>query len=210
MPSRFSTATAMTSTPRVIQVSTISFCLAGSGSVGPSQISSTPSSLGRLLGALAAGDEVGVALALGHHGDGDRPASAGAAGRRPGRRGGRSPARASSRSERTRYDVARRRRSAAAARMTAQSTATCEFFTSNSSSSRGGGVGEAAGARAGRRSRPIATSSSTPVRMPASSGGQVGQPQAVLQHGDGEQPEQRAEDRCRGRRRSTCRRARRR
>ena len=44
MPSRFSTATAITSTPRVIQVSMISFCLAGSGSVGPSQISSTPSS----------------------------------------------------------------------------------------------------------------------------------------------------------------------
>ena len=45
MPPRFSTATAMTSTPRVIQVSTISFCLAGSGSVGPSQSSLTFSSL---------------------------------------------------------------------------------------------------------------------------------------------------------------------
>src|ERR1043166_8003954 len=45
MPSRFSTATAITSTPRVIQVSTISFCLAGSGSVGPSQINFAPSSL---------------------------------------------------------------------------------------------------------------------------------------------------------------------
>ena len=44
MPCRFSTATAMTSTPRVIQVSMTSFCLAASGSVGPSQISSTPSS----------------------------------------------------------------------------------------------------------------------------------------------------------------------
>ncbi len=39
IPSRFSTATAIASTPRVIQVSTMSFCLAGSGSVGPSQIS---------------------------------------------------------------------------------------------------------------------------------------------------------------------------
>ncbi len=71
IPSRFSTATAMTSTPRVIQVSMTSFCLAGSGSVGPSQISLTPSSLRGLLGPLAAGDEVGVALALGHHGHGD-------------------------------------------------------------------------------------------------------------------------------------------
>ena len=44
MPSRFSTATAITSTPRVIQVSITSFCLAGSGSVGPSQMSLTPSS----------------------------------------------------------------------------------------------------------------------------------------------------------------------
>ena len=43
-PSRFSTATAITSTPRVIQASTTSFCFAGSVSVGPSQISSTPSS----------------------------------------------------------------------------------------------------------------------------------------------------------------------
>ena len=45
IPWRFSTATAMTSTPRVIQVSMTSFCLAGSGSVGPSQISLTPSSV---------------------------------------------------------------------------------------------------------------------------------------------------------------------
>ena len=43
IPLRFSTATAITSTPRVIQVSTTSFCLAGSGSVGPSQMSVTPS-----------------------------------------------------------------------------------------------------------------------------------------------------------------------
>ena len=40
----FSTLTAMTSTPRVIQLSTTSFCLAGSRSVGPSQMSVTPSS----------------------------------------------------------------------------------------------------------------------------------------------------------------------
>ncbi len=39
---------------RVIQVSMTSFCLAGSGSVGPSQISLTPSLLGRLLGPLPA------------------------------------------------------------------------------------------------------------------------------------------------------------
>ena len=44
MPPRFSTATAITSTFRVIQFSTTSFCLAGSRPVGPSQISSTPSS----------------------------------------------------------------------------------------------------------------------------------------------------------------------
>ena len=35
----------ITSTPRVIQFSMISFCLAGSGSVGPSKIKSTPSAL---------------------------------------------------------------------------------------------------------------------------------------------------------------------
>src|SRR5262249_30180620 len=40
----FSTLTAMTSTPRVIQPSTTSFCFTGSRSVGPSQIRSTPSS----------------------------------------------------------------------------------------------------------------------------------------------------------------------
>ena len=44
IPSRFSQAAAITSTPRVIQVSMISFCLAGPSLVGPSQISSTPSS----------------------------------------------------------------------------------------------------------------------------------------------------------------------
>jgi hypothetical protein len=44
-PSLLSTLAAMTSTPRVIQVSTTSFCLAGSVSVGPSQMSFTPSSL---------------------------------------------------------------------------------------------------------------------------------------------------------------------
>jgi hypothetical protein len=43
MASLFSTLTAMTSTPRVIQASTTSFCLAGSVSVGPSQSSLTPS-----------------------------------------------------------------------------------------------------------------------------------------------------------------------
>ena len=45
MPARFSTATAITSTPRVIQFSITSFCRAASSPVGPSQISSTPSSL---------------------------------------------------------------------------------------------------------------------------------------------------------------------
>src|SRR3954469_2120197 len=45
MPSRFSTATAITSTPRVIHVSTSSFCFAGSGSVGPSHSNLRPSSL---------------------------------------------------------------------------------------------------------------------------------------------------------------------
>src|SRR5262249_21934937 len=44
MPSLFSHAAAMTSTPSVIQFSTISFCLAGSVSVGPSKINSSPSS----------------------------------------------------------------------------------------------------------------------------------------------------------------------
>ena len=42
--SLFSTLTAITSTPRVIQASTTSFCLAGSVSVGPSQSTFTPSS----------------------------------------------------------------------------------------------------------------------------------------------------------------------
>ena len=44
IPPRFSTATAMTSTPRVIQFSTSSFWRAASRLVGPSQIRSTPSS----------------------------------------------------------------------------------------------------------------------------------------------------------------------
>ncbi len=44
MPARFSTATAITSTFRVIQLSMTSFCRAASRPVGPSQISSTPSS----------------------------------------------------------------------------------------------------------------------------------------------------------------------
>ena len=85
--SLFSTLTAITSTPRVIQASTTSFCFAGSVSVGPSQSSFTPSSRRRLLGALAAAHEVGVALVLGHHGHGEpvlrraRRRSAPAAGR---------------------------------------------------------------------------------------------------------------------------------
>src|ERR1043166_3332566 len=44
MPSLFSHAAAIASTPEVIQFSMISFCLAGSGSVGPSKINSMPSS----------------------------------------------------------------------------------------------------------------------------------------------------------------------
>ena len=44
MPARFSTATAITSTPRVIQFSTSSFCRAASREAGPSQINSTPNS----------------------------------------------------------------------------------------------------------------------------------------------------------------------
>src|SRR6476620_192206 len=43
MPSLFSQAAAITSTPSAIQFSTISFCLAGSLSVGPSKRRSTPS-----------------------------------------------------------------------------------------------------------------------------------------------------------------------
>src|SRR5476649_1093886 len=41
-------AAAMTSTPSVIQFSTISFCLAGSVSVGPSKIKSSPNSVAAL------------------------------------------------------------------------------------------------------------------------------------------------------------------
>ena len=44
IPAEFSTDTAMASTPRVIQPSTTSFCLAASSPVGPSQIRSTPAS----------------------------------------------------------------------------------------------------------------------------------------------------------------------
>ena len=43
MPSRFSHAAAITSTPSAIQFSTISFCFAGSLSVGPSNNRSMPS-----------------------------------------------------------------------------------------------------------------------------------------------------------------------
>ena len=65
MPSRFSTATAITSTPRVIQVSTTSFCLAGVevGRAVPDQLDAELPR--RLLGAGAAADEVRIALALG-------------------------------------------------------------------------------------------------------------------------------------------------
>src|ERR1035437_7438191 len=45
IPAEFSTDTAMASTPRVIQPSTTSFCLAASSPVGPSQMTSTPASL---------------------------------------------------------------------------------------------------------------------------------------------------------------------
>src|SRR3954466_9849198 len=50
MPSLFSQAAAMTSTPSAIQFSTISFCFAGSLSVGPSKSKSTP----RVFAALSA------------------------------------------------------------------------------------------------------------------------------------------------------------
>ena len=99
IPSRFSTATAMTSTPRVIQVS-IDLVLLGRVGVGravPDQLDAQL--LRRLLGPLAAGDEVGVALALGHHRDGERPAreSGAAVGGTGAVRGaGAGPARASS------------------------------------------------------------------------------------------------------------------
>ena len=72
MPSRFSTATAITSTPRVIQVS-IDLVLLGGVGVGrpvPDQLDAQL--LRRLLGPLAAGDEIGIPLALGHHRHRDR------------------------------------------------------------------------------------------------------------------------------------------
>ncbi|MEJ1974322.1 MAG: hypothetical protein WDM96_18250 [Lacunisphaera sp.] len=59
----------MTSTPSVIQFSTISFCFAALLSVGPSNSSSTPSSFAALSAPVLAGDEVGVALGLRQHAD---------------------------------------------------------------------------------------------------------------------------------------------
>ena len=107
--------------PRVIQFSTSSFCLAASRPVGPSQISSTPSSLRRLLGAGAAADEVRIALGLRHHRD-DRSAC-----RRRRRCGGRPAAIAGPRRRLRASAPARRwcrRRSASRRGSCAQRTAT--------------------------------------------------------------------------------------
>ena len=65
MATSFSTLTAMTSTPRVIQASTTSFCLAGSRSVGPSQSSSTPISWAASSAPLRQLMKYGSPLALG-------------------------------------------------------------------------------------------------------------------------------------------------
>ena len=67
MPPRFSTATAITSTLRVIQFSTSSFCCAASrlGRAVPDQLDAELPR--RFLGAGAAADEVRIALRLRHH-----------------------------------------------------------------------------------------------------------------------------------------------
>ncbi len=77
MPARFSTATAIASTPRVIQFSTSSFWRGGveAGRAVPNQLDAEL--LGRLLRAGAAADEIRIALGLRHHRD-DRSAAAGA------------------------------------------------------------------------------------------------------------------------------------
>ena len=126
----FSTLTAMTSTPRVIQASTTSFCLAGSRSVGPSQRSSTPASWAASSAPLRQLMKYGSPFAFGIMATtglcAGRAAGAGAAPRalRPAPR-------SSSRSERTDQPVPadhQERR----ARMTALRATTCEFFTSSS------------------------------------------------------------------------------
>ena len=118
MPARFSTATAIASTLRVIQFSTSSFCLAASRPVGPSQISSTPSSCAASSAPARQLTKYGIALGLRHHRD-DRPPRrvAGLPPRRSRRRRG------DGRSERTSHTLVPATISAPA-RIAAQSTAT--------------------------------------------------------------------------------------
>ncbi len=84
MPARFSTATAMTSTPRVIQFSITSFCRAASSPVGPSQISSAPSSFAASSAPTRQLTKYGIALRLRHHRD-HRPRLRRRSGRAAGR-----------------------------------------------------------------------------------------------------------------------------
>ena len=197
IPSRFSTATAITSTPRVIQVS-IDLVLLGRVGVGravPDQLDAQL--LRRLLGPLAAGDEVGVPLALGHHRHGDLRCGIGLrrrprGGRRDRRPAGSTPA--SSLPERPhQVDVARRddqrRRQDAGAEHGHLRILHDQFSLMSRWE-----PAPAARVRPGRRSSPIASSRSVPGQDAGQLGRQVGEPQAILKHGDGEQAEQRPDD----------------
>ena len=153
---------------------------------------------GRLFGALAAADEVGIAFGLGHHGD-DRLALARGRAARP-TPGARCRARRSSRSERTEQPVARPR--PGAPRPGSRRSERHDLRVLHFILLRCGVLGAwAARDPLERRSRRIVATSRVPVRMPGELRGCSAQAQPVLQHDDGEEAEHSPEHRARGRRR---------
>jgi hypothetical protein len=157
MPPRFSTATAITSTFRVIQFSTSSFCLAASRLVGPSQISSTPVSDAASSAPARQLTKYGSPLALGIMATTGRRA-AGAAALLPG-------ARVAGASECTSHALVPATMSEPAT-IVAHRTATWLFFTSSSAYS-----AETTRLRVCSRSIAMVATSSIPVSTPASSEG---------------------------------------
>ena len=148
-----------------------SFCLAGSGSVGPSQISLTPSSLRGLLGPLAAGDEVGVPLALGHHGHGDRRAAVGSGGLATVGVAGSRPMRRSLWSDWTRKTLPAAMISAAGQDRRRRSRRLASSSRSSPPRSCWLANGSAAGSRSGGRARSQPGASVRSRRRPARPGG---------------------------------------
>ncbi len=159
MPTLFSTLTAITSTPLVIQASTTSFCFAGSRSVGPSHNNSTPSSFAASSAPCLQLTKYGSPLAFGIN------AITGLCPFGPG-----TALVAvffnSFTSERVDHQLLPATISAAT-RITPLKMASCEFLKSNSSS----GASRAELIRIERRSKRIVPTNRTPVRTPANSAG---------------------------------------